>query len=197
MTISGFASRTAVASASASKTSATTGWAPSLRRNSLWPGERVAPQTEWPWARRRGVSRRPITPAAPARKIRLMELDKSYATSSGPQILVEPIERPSPRLFRRRLVVARRRVIVEAVVGALIDVSFVGNAGSAKRCVESRPAARDARVELRILGVDRRLDFGRVGGVRLKTVKRNRSIEARAHAHGEFVDDPAAETEAD
>src|ERR1700722_14134136 len=59
-----------------------------------------------------------------------------YVLRSGPQILVEPIERSLPSLFRRHLVVARRRVVVEAVVGALIDVSFVGNAGSAKRCVE-------------------------------------------------------------
>src|SRR5580704_4397584 len=96
-----------------------------------------------------------------------------YVLRSGPQILVEPIERPLPRLFRRGLVVARRRVIVEAVVGALVDVPFVGNAGSAKRSVESRPAAGDARVEFRILGVDRRLDFGRVDGVRLKAVEGN------------------------
>src|ERR1700678_1089470 len=197
MTISGFASRTAVASASASKTSTTTRRAPSFRRNSTLPGERVVPQTAWPWARRRGVSRRPITPAAPARKTRLIELDKSYATSSGPQILVEPIERPSPRLFRRRLVVARRRFIVEAVVGASVDVPFVRNASPAERGVERRPAAGDTRVELRILGVDRRLDFRRVGGARLKTVEGNCGVEARAHAHGQFVDDAAAKAESD
>src|SRR5271156_5932628 len=195
MTISGFASRTAVASASASKTSTATGRAPSLRRNSPLSRERVVPQTEWPWARRRGVSRRPMTPDAPARKIRLMELGKSFATSSGPQIFVEPIERPSPRLFCRRLVVAWRRVIVEAVVSARVDVPFVRNASPAERGVERRPAAGDTRVELRILGVDRRLDFGRVGGVRLKTVEGNRGVEARAHAYGELVDDAAAETE--
>src|ERR1700722_7724794 len=178
MTISGFASRTAVASASASKTSATTGWAPIFRRNSLWPGERVAPQTEWPWARRRGVSRRPITPAAPARKIRLMDLGVSDATASGSQVFVEPIERPLPCLFRRRLVVARRRVIVETVVGALVDVPLVGDAGSAERSVERWPAARDARVELRVLGVDRRLDFRRICGARLKAIEGNCSVEA-------------------
>ncbi len=50
-----------------------TGRAPSSRRTSLLSGERVAPQTEWPCATRSGVSRRPITPAAPAKKIRLMK----------------------------------------------------------------------------------------------------------------------------
>ena len=35
--------------------------------------ERVEPQTEWPWASRSGVSRRPMTPDAPARKIRVMK----------------------------------------------------------------------------------------------------------------------------
>src|ERR1700733_12689038 len=178
MTISGFASRTVVASASTSKTSTTTGLAPSFRRSSLLTGERVVPQTEWPRAKRRGVSRRPITPAAPARKIRLMELGQSGATRSSPQIFVEPIERSLPRLFRRRLVVARRRVVVEAVVGALVDVRFVGNASPTERGVEGRPAARDARVELRILRVDRRLDFGRVGRARLKAIEGNCGVEA-------------------
>lgn len=121
------------------------------------------------------MSRRPITAA---RKIRLMKRGQSYATYSGPQILVESIERSLPRLFRRRVVVAGRRVIVEAVVGALVDVPLVGDASSAKRRVELRPAAGDARIELRILGIDRRLDFRRVGRARLKAVEGNRSIEA-------------------
>src|ERR1700678_1941861 len=197
MTISGFASSIAAASASASKTSTTTGRAPSLRTNSELSGERVVPQTEWPWVSRRGVSRRPMTPPAPARKIRLMELGQSYAASSGPQVFVEPSERPLPRLFRRRLVVARRRVIVEAVVGARVDMPLVGDAGRTQRRVESGPAAGDARVELTILGVDRRLDFGGIGGAWLKTVEGNRGVEARAHAHGQFVDDAAAKAEPD
>src|ERR1700729_3915825 len=178
MTISGFPSSTAVASASASNTSTTTGRAPSLRMSSTLLSERVVPQTEWPWATRRGVSRRPIAPAAPARKIRLMEFGRSDATRSGPQILIEPIERPLPRLFRRRLVVARRRVIVEAVVGSLIDVAFVGDASPAERGVERRPAAGDARIELCILGVDWRFDFGRVGCARLKAIEGNCGVEA-------------------
>ena len=47
---------------------------------------------------------------------------------SGPQVLVEPIERASPGFFRRRLIVAGGRVVVEAVVGALVDVTLVRNA---------------------------------------------------------------------
>src|ERR1700733_14820285 len=108
-----------------------------------------------------------MTPAAPARKIRLMKLYQAGGAGSGAQISVEPIERPLPRFFRRGLVVARRRVVVKAVVGALIDMRLVGDASPAERRVECRPAAGDARVELRILRVDRRLDFGCVSGVRL------------------------------
>ena len=67
MMISGFAPRTALASASASKTSTTTGSTPTSRRRSAFSGERVVPQAKWPAARRRGVSLWPMTPAAPAR----------------------------------------------------------------------------------------------------------------------------------
>src|SRR3984885_7392389 len=119
-----------------------------------------------------------MTPAAPARKIRLMKLYQAGGAASGAQIFVEPIERPLPSFFRRGLVVARRRVVVEAVVGVLVDVPLVGSAGPGESGVERRPAAGDARVELSILGVDRRLDFRCVGGVRLEAVERNRSVEA-------------------
>ena len=116
---------------------------------------------------------------------------------SSAQIFIEPVERSSPGLFRRRLVVGGRRVVVEAVVGVLVDMPLVGNAGLGKLGVERRPAAGDAGVQLAILGVDRCLDLRCVGGVRLEPVERNRSVEPRAHAHGQLVDDAAAETEAD
>src|SRR6202042_1990265 len=97
---------------------------------------------------------------------------------SSPQIFVEPIERSLPRLFRRGLIVAGGRVVVEAVVGVLVDVALMGDAGAAERRVERRPAAGDARVELSILGVDRRLDFRRVGRVRLQSIEWNGGVEA-------------------
>src|SRR5271155_3233071 len=178
MTISGSAARTAVASASASNTSTMTGQAPSPRTNSILSGERVVPQTEWPAWRRRGASRRPITPAAPARKIRLTGLCPPWRREpSGAQIFVEPIDRPLPGFLCRGLIVARRRVVVEAVVGALIDMALVRNARRVKSGVERRPAAGDAPIELAILGVERGLDLCRVGGVRLQAVERHGGVE--------------------
>src|SRR6185312_10348288 len=58
-------------------------------------------------------------------------------------------------------------------------------------------AAGDACVQLCILGVDRRFDFRRVGGVRLQAVERNRGVESRSHAYGQLVDDAPAKAEAD
>src|SRR5208337_4234202 len=77
----------------------------------------------------------------------------------APQISVEPLQRPPPRFLGRRLVVAGGGVVVEAMVGALIDVGLVRDAGRRQRGVEGRPARGDALIEFAVLGVDRRLDF--------------------------------------
>src|SRR5277367_4772631 len=181
MMISGFASKTAFARASASNTSTTTGCAPKSRRNSSLSGERVVPHTEWPAARRSGVSRRPMTPAAPARNIRLTRFRQLRLTEpSCPQIFVEPIDRPPPGFFGRRLIVARRRVVVEAVVGAFVDVTLVRDARLGEGGVEGRPAAGDTLIEFAILRVDRRLDFRRVGRVRLEAIEWDGGVEIGA-----------------
>src|SRR6202453_1135420 len=80
--------------------------APSLRTNSELSGERVVPQTEWPWVSRRGVSRRPMTPAAPARKTRLM---KFYLLRSarGPGSPPARRARPSDADLQRRIAAHR------------------------------------------------------------------------------------------
>src|SRR5579871_4363660 len=136
-----------------------------------------------------------MTPVPPARKIRLTRLrELRLGRPSGAQIFVEPIDRPLPRFLRRRLIVARRRVVVEAVIGALVDVSLVRNVRLTKGRVEGGPPAGDALIELAVLGVYRRLDLLRVGGVRLQSVERHAGPEVGTHAHGELVDDAAAET---
>src|SRR5205823_901589 len=61
------------------------------------------------------------------------------ALSLVAQVFVEPIERVLPGLFRGGLVVARRRVVVEAVIGAFVDVSIMRHVGFAERLIESRP----------------------------------------------------------
>ena len=102
-----------------------------------------------------------------------------------------------PGLFRGGLVVARRRVVVEAVIGAFVDVSLMRHVGFAERLIESRPSPRDALVELAVLRVDRRLDLGDVLGLRLRAVERYRGVEVGAHPHRQLVDNPAAKAEAD
>src|SRR5690348_6630899 len=68
---SGPKSPTAARSAFRSKTSQTTGSAPSRLSASTFSGERVRPATSWPAATRRGTSRTPITPLAPATNTRI------------------------------------------------------------------------------------------------------------------------------
>src|SRR5271163_4261929 len=144
------------------------------------------------------TSARPMTPAAPARNIRLTRLRQLRLTEpSGPQIFVEPIDRPPPGFFGRRLIVAWRRVVVEAVVGAFVDVTLVRDARLGEGGVEGRPAAGDTLIEFAILRVDRRLDFRRVGRVRLEAIEWDGGVEIGTQAHRELIDDPAAETEAD
>ena len=60
----------------------------------------------------------------------------------SPQILVEPIERVLPSLFRGGFVITRCRVVVKAMVGSLVDMTFVGNLGFGERGVERGPSGR-------------------------------------------------------
>src|ERR1700727_2849514 len=77
--ISGPNATSACSSAGASNTSHTTGCAPSSRRPSAFAGVRVIPATSWPSATSSGTSRIPITPLAPATKIRI----RSGTSASG------------------------------------------------------------------------------------------------------------------
>src|SRR5262249_35292769 len=69
MTMAGRAAATFCASAAASNTSTITGSAPTPRSSSAFSETRVVPVTRWPAATRRGTSRRPTAPAAPAAKM--------------------------------------------------------------------------------------------------------------------------------
>src|SRR6516164_11010749 len=117
-------------------------------------------------------------------------------TRSG-QVLLEPIERALPGELGGGLVVARRGVVMEAVIGAHIDKAFVRHLGLSKLLVEGRPARRDAGIELAVLRRYRRLDLGGVLGARLTAVEGSRGGEPAAQLHGQPVGDGAAEAEAD
>src|SRR5215510_4745125 len=67
-------------------------------------------------------------------------------------VLVEPRDRPLPRLIGGRFVVAlRRRVVVEAVNSVRIDVALVRDLGLGELLVVVRPRARETRVLLSVM----------------------------------------------
>src|SRR5579871_5912767 len=88
------------------------------------------------------------------------------------EIFPEPGERIAPGLLGGSLVIAGRRIVVEAVVGALVDMALVRHVRGGELLVEGRPARRDARVEFAILRIDRGLDLGGVLGARLAAIER-------------------------
>ena len=45
--------------------------------------------------------------------------------ASGPQVFVEPLQRTLPGFLGRRFVIARGRIVMETVISALIDVTFM------------------------------------------------------------------------
>src|ERR1700756_4693625 len=83
-------------------------------------------------------------------------LDRPFrdAASGGRlEVLVEPGERAVPGFLGGGLVVAGRRVVMEAVVGALVDMALVRDLRGRELLVESFPARGDAGIELAILGI--------------------------------------------
>src|SRR5580698_4968845 len=132
MTISGLAWMTAAVNASASNTSTSIGRAEFTKECAI-----VRRTCRAPDFMAMGDKQRREPPANHARSAR--QEDPPHETSLAPisrqvlgsQIFVEPINGPLPRFLRRRLVVARRRVVVEAVVGVLVDVALVGHASRA------------------------------------------------------------------
>src|SRR5713101_3639777 len=113
------------------------------------------------------------------------------------QILAEPLQRTLPRKLGGRVIVTGSGVVVEAVIGALVNESFVRNVRGRECGIKIRPSRGDARVKLTVLCKERRLDFGSVGGARLAAVERNRSSKIAAHPHRQLIDNAAAEAKPD
>src|SRR5712692_998787 len=74
------------------------------------------------------------------------------------QVFVEEIESALPGKLGRSLVIARRRVVVEAVIGALIHMHGVGNVIEFERLFVGGPCSVDTRVQGCIVKQQRRLD---------------------------------------
>src|ERR1700694_6058265 len=81
----------------------------------------------------------------------------------GLQIFVEERDGPRPGELGRGLVIARCRIVVEAVIGIRVHEHLVFHAVRLERRLKSGPAGIDAVVEARVLDQQGRLDFGSVG----------------------------------
>src|SRR4029077_11648958 len=111
--------------------------------------------------------------------------------------LVEPIQRALPGLFGRGFVVTGGRIIVEAVIGAFVDMTLVRHLRGCQSSIEGWPAVGDARVEFAVLRIYRRLDLGRIRSVRLRSVERNSRSKIRTYPHRQLIDNATAEAEPD
>ena len=72
---------------------------------------------------------------------------------SGPQVLVEPIECALPSFLGGSFVVTGRRIVVEALIGALVDVPLMRHLRHGQRGIEGRPSVGDARVQFAVLRI--------------------------------------------
>src|SRR6266571_5464484 len=80
-------------------------------------------------------------------------------STSSPQVFVEKIERTLPGQLGSGLVITGCRVVMEAVVGALIHVGGVGLMVFLQGFLVRRPARIDALIERRIVQQERSLDL--------------------------------------
>src|SRR5271169_4754243 len=94
---------------------------------------------------------------------------------SAPQVLVEPIQRALPCLFSSGVIVPGGRVVMEAVIGAFVDVTFVRHVRLSEISIERWPPPGGAGVEFTVLCIYRRLDLGRLGSAGLSSIEWNRS----------------------
>ena len=90
-----------------------------------------------------------------------------------PEIRLEEFDGPAPGEFRRGLIVARRRVVVESVVGVRVDMRRVFFAVLFERRLVVGPPLVDPPVELAVVDEQRRLYFGYIiAAFRLAAVER-------------------------
>ena len=78
-----------------------------------------------------------------------------------------------PGFFGCGFVVTGGRVVVEAVIGAFVDMTLVRHVRLREDGIERLPTTGDACVEFAVLCIYRRLDLGRVGSAGLNSVEWN------------------------
>src|SRR5690606_25119256 len=86
---------------------------------------------------------------------------------------LEEIDRPLPCERRRLLVEARRRVVVEAVIRARVEIRLVLDAGVVERSLIRRPAGVDALVGLGVVQQQGRADIRHLLDRARKTTRLN------------------------
>ena len=92
----------------------------------------------------------------------------------APQIFIEEVEGALPGQLGGGLVIARRSVVVEAVIGTGVNISVVGDVVGFERLFVSGPSAGDAGVQSRIVKQQRGANLGGIFGSGLRAVERPR-----------------------
>jgi NAD(P)-dependent dehydrogenase (short-subunit alcohol dehydrogenase family) len=170
-----------------------------IRVNSVHPVPATAPRGLGPRAVL-GLEMPPTAPAVRPDASRCQTPRSPLSSSappfdSGPQVFVEPIQRVLPGFFGCGFVVPWGRVVVEAVVGALVDMALMRHMRLSQGGIEGWPPSGDTRVELAVLRIYRRLDFGRIGSTGLRSIEWNRGGKIPTHPHRQLIDNSAAEAE--
>ena len=109
---------------------------------------------------------------------------------------VEPADGAIPGQIGHFLVIARGRIIVEAVIGAIIDMRFEGLAVGFQRGFVIGPARIDALVESALVKQQGGLNSCYVIRLGLASVERHRGAEFRV-GHGQSIAHAAAIAETD
>jgi hypothetical protein len=92
-------------------------------------------------------------------------------------------------------VITGRRIVMEAMIRAVVNVRGVGQVIGLEHRLVGLPSTGDARVQRSIVKQQGRLDLGGILGIGLATVERNRSPQVR-EPHGKIVDGGSAKTKA-
>src|ERR1700737_4095698 len=115
-----------------------------------------------------------VSPATVAAKaifarifINFIQRDTPGRASPTVQVFVEKIESTLPRQLGCSLVVTWRRVVMETMIDALINVCGVGHVIGLERFLVGRPSTGDTGIQRCVVKQKRRLDLGSVLGRRL------------------------------
>src|SRR5687768_8023065 len=161
------------------------------------PGYSTTPVTR-AWAAPAISSRNNAPPRIPFFMVALLSsstIQRKAGRFGLSQVLLEKSHGALPGKLGRRLVVARRGIIVEAMLRARVLVHFVRHLRGLQRLLERRPHRVDALVVFGIVDQQGRLDLRHGRGLGRGTVERRRGVQRAAHCRGDVVRRSAAPAE--